>query len=290
MTEGAEGSEAAPPTSAAGTGSERPTTVQQFFEQLDVVAAPRELVALGGRLDVTTLVAAYRAGCFPWPASGPHAAALEGEALHLARTGEVPILPDSDVTAPLVPWLSPEPRPVLPPDAIGIPRSLRRQLRSCGWTTTADAAFEAVIAGCAGREGSWVTGALAQAYSALHCAGVAHSVEVWSDDVLVGGLYGVLVGRVFCGESMFHLVSGASKVAVVDLCHRLAAAGVVLLDTEEQSDHMAQLGQVPMARDEYVALVRRLRDDLVTLPTSRAPVHQLVNRQPQQRLPTAGRC
>jgi len=76
------------------------------------------------------------------------------------------------------------------PDAVHIPRSLRRQLRSCGWTTTADAAFEAVIAGCAGREGSWVTGAMAQAYSDLHRAGVAHSVEAWSGDVLVGGLYG----------------------------------------------------------------------------------------------------
>ncbi len=282
MTERTEGSEAAPPRSAAGAGPERPTTVEQFFEQLDVVDALRELVALGGRLDVTTLVAAYRAGCFPWLASGPHAAELEEEARHLARTGDVPVLPDSNVAAPLVPWLSPEPRPVLGPDAVHIPRSLRRQLRSCGWTTTADAAFEAVIAGCAGREGSWVTGAMAQAYSDLHRAGVAHSVEAWSGDVLVGGLYGVLVGRVFCGESMFHLVSGASKVAVVDLCHRLTAAGVVLIDTEERSDHMVQLGQGLMEREDYVALVRRLRDDRVTLPTSRAPVDRLVNRRAEQ--------
>ncbi len=250
--------------------------IEAFFDQLDVVSAPRELVALGGRLDVTTLLAAYRAGCFPWPPSGPHAAALEREARQLAESGEVPLVPDTDRSAALVPWLSPEPRPVLWPEAVHVPRSLRRLLGSCGWTTTADAAFDAVIAGCAGRAGSWVTTAMAQAYRDLHRAGVAHSVEVWSGDALVGGLYGVLVGRVFSGESMFHVVSGASKVAVVDLCDRLVRGGVALLDTEEQSDHLAQLGQVPMARKTFVESVHHLRDERAALPTSRLPVEGLV--------------
>lgn len=120
-------------------------TPEEFFAGLDVAAAPRELVALGGRLDVPTMIAAYRAGCFPWPATGPHKESLEESARQLASSGEVPVLPSTDPGAGLIPWLSPEPRPVLMADSVHIPRSLRRQLRSCGWETTAGAAFEAVL-------------------------------------------------------------------------------------------------------------------------------------------------
>ena len=253
-------------------------TAAAFFADLDVAGAPRDLVALGGRLDVETLVAAYRAGCFPWPATGPHVAAVDRDARRLARHGEVPVLPDTDYAAPLLPWISPHPRPVLLPDHVTVPRSLRRRLRHCGWETTVDRAFAAVLAGCADRPETWLTADMRAAYRALHRAGVAHSVEVWAGDDLVGGLYGVLTGRVFAGESMFHRSSDASKVAVVDLCRRLAEAGVVMIDTQDESDHMARLGQLLLHRDDYIELLHRFRDEPATLPADRRPVADLSSR------------
>jgi leucyl/phenylalanyl-tRNA--protein transferase len=243
-----------------------------FFERLDVADAPRELVALGGRLDGDTLLAAYRAGCFPWPATGPHEAPLDRDARELVRRGEVPLLPDTDLSAPFMPWMSPHPRPVLLPNRVVVPRSLRKRLRHCGWETTMDHAFDAVIAGCADRPQTWITAGMAAAYQALHRDGVAHSLEVWSGDELIGGLYGVLTGRIFAGESMFHRRPDASKVAVVDLCHRMVEAGVVLIDTQDESDHMARLGQVLLHRADYVDVVHQFRDEPVRLPGDRRPV------------------
>lgn len=248
-------------------------TAAEFFETLDVAGSPRALVALGGRLDVPTLVAAYRAGCFPWPATGAYKESLEESARQLAGSGEVPVLPGTDEGAVLVPWLSPDPRPVLMAETVHIARSLRRQMRSCGWETTVDVAFEAVLAACAERDSTWITDPVRPAYTDLHRAGTAHSVEVWAGDELVGGLYGVLTGRVFSGESMFHRATGASKVAVVDLCDRLVSAGAVLIDTEEQSEHMEQLGQVSMSRDEYLERVHRLRDREPRWPSTAGRSH-----------------
>lgn len=246
-----------------------------FFERLDVAGSPRELVALGGNLEVDTLLAAYRAGCFPWPATGRHEASLDQTARLLVRRGEVPLLPGTEPGAPLMPWMSPHPRPVLIPDRVVVNRSLRNRLRHCGWETTIDAAFEDVIAACADRPETWISLEMRHAYGALHRAGVAHSLEVWSGDKLVGGLYGVLTGRIFAGESMFHRASGASKVAVVDLCHRLVEAGVVLIDTQDESDHMARLGQVLVHRTDYVDVVHQFRDESVPLPRDRRPVARL---------------
>ena len=237
-----------------------------FFEGLDVVRAPRELVALGGTLEPWTLQAAYRAGCFPWPASGADERALERQVRRLARQGRVPVLPGGDG---LVPWCSPHPRAVLLTDALHVPRTLRQTLRRCGWTTTLDAAFDRVLAACAGRDETWINGRMREAYQQLHDVGLAHSVEVWDGDRLVGGLYGVLTGRVFSGESMFHRETGASKVALVDLCRRLQEAGVLVLDTQQESEHLAALGQVLVSREEYVGAVRALRDAEVVLPTGR---------------------
>ena len=118
------------------------------------------------------------------------------------------------------------------------------------------------------------------AYRALHRAGVAHSLEVWDGDRLVGGLYGVLIGRVFGGESMFHRSPDASKAAVVDLCRRLVEAGVVMIDTQDESDHMARLGQLLVHRDDYIELLHRFRDEPVALPTDRRPTARLVRSQP----------
>jgi leucyl/phenylalanyl-tRNA---protein transferase len=251
-------------------------TAAAFFAGLDVAGAPRDLVALGGRLDVETLFAAYRAGCFPWPATGPYEAPLDRDARRLARHGEVPVLPGTDYGAPLMPWISPHPRPVLFPEHVAVPRSLRRRLRHCGWETTIDHAFDAVIAGCADRDETWITPGIQAAYRALHRAGAAHSLEVWAGDDLVGGLYGVQTGRVFAGESMFYRSADASKVAVVDLCQRLAEAGVVMIDTQDESDHMARLGQLLLHRDDYIELLRRFRDEPAALPTDRRPAARLI--------------
>lgn len=247
-----------------------------FFAGLDVAGAPRELVAVGGRLDVDTVLAAYRSGCFPWPATGAHEASLDRDARRLAHRGLVPVVPGTDPGTPLIPWVSPHPRPVLLPDRVLIPRSLRTRMRSAGWETTMDQAFDAVIAACADRPETWITPQMQAAYRALHRAGVAHSLEVWSGDDLVGGLYGVRTGRVFNGESMFHRVADAAKAGVVDLCRRLREAGVVIIDTQDESDHMARLGQILADRADYIDIVHRFRDEDVDLPGDRRPVDRLL--------------
>ena len=231
-----------------------------LFDDLDVAAAPRELVAVGGVLDPATLRAAYRNGVFPWPPSPEHAAAHERQVRKLVRRGAVPVLPGTP-PGPLVPWMSPHPRAVLLTQRLSVPKSVRQLMRRCGWETTVDVAFEEVLERCSDRsEGTWITAAMKAAYTALHREGGAHSLEVWAGDRLVGGLYGVLSGRVFSGESMFFLESGASKVAVVDLCRRLVEADVPILDTQQESEHLLAMGQVLAHRAEYVGTVRALRD------------------------------
>ena len=248
-----------------------------FFERLEVASAPMELVALGGRLEPATVFAAYRAGCFPWPATGPYAGPLDRDARRLARTGKVPLVPGTEPgDGPLLPWSSPHPRPVLIPQRVTVPRSLRKTMRSCGWEATMDADFDAVIAACADRDETWITAGMDAAYRVLHRSGVAHSLEVWSGAELVGGLYGVRTGRVFAGESMFHRVPYASKAAVVDLCERLTEAGIVVIDTQDESDHMRRLGQILVRRADYVDVVHRFRDEPVQLRTGRLPVARLL--------------
>lgn len=248
--------------------------VRDVFAALDVEGAPRELVALGGTLDPPTLLSAYRAGCFPWPSSGPHAKALERSARSLARRGEVPVLPGADG---LVPWCSPQPRAVLLARGVLVSRSLRTRLRRCGWTATVDAAFSDVVAGCADRDETWINARMREAYTQLHDAGAAHSVEVWAGDRLVGGLYGVLVGQVFCGESMFHRETGASKVALVELCDRLLDADVQVVDVQQETEHLASLGQVLVDRADYLRMLARFRDLPAVLATDRRAVSRLAS-------------
>jgi len=252
-----------------------------FFGALDVAGAPRELVALGGTLEPATLVAAYRAGCFPWPPSGPHAGALVRSARRLARSGRIPVLEGADAA---VPWCSPEPRAVLLPAMLRVSRSLRTRMRTCGWHTTLDTAFEQVVAGCAARDETWITPRMRAAYVALAGLGLAHSVEVWHGDRLVGGLYGVQTGGVFSGESMFHRESDASKVALVDLVARMREGGLALLDTQQQTEHMTSLGQVVVRRRDYVEAVHALRDAPARLPERRQDVG-LLGRAPEQHEP-----
>lgn len=249
---------------------------ESLFAALDVAGAPRDVIALGGTLEPAMLVAAYRAGCFPWPSGEAGERSLERQLRRLVRRGEVPLWPGPDG---LVPWCSPDPRAVLLADQVVVSRSLRRTLRRSGWSTTVDAAFDQVVAGCAapapGREDTWITGRMRAAYGALHRAGGAHSLEVWEGEELVGGLYGVLTGQVFSGESMFHRRPDASKVALVDLCARLVEAGVVLLDTQQATEHLLSMGQVLVHREEYLHVLGRLRDRPATIATDRRPVDRL---------------
>lgn len=245
-----------------------------FFDALDVEASPRELVALGGMLDPPTLRAAYRNGVFPWPPSAQDVASHDRTVRRLARRGAVPLL-EGTPEGPLVPWVSPQPRAVLLTQQLAVPKTVRQLLRRTGWETTLDQCFAQVVERCADRPDTWISQDMRQAYTALHAEGGAHSVEVWEGEELVGGLYGVLSGRVFSGESMFFTRSGASKVAVVDLCLRLVEADVPVLDTQQESAHLAAMGQVLVDRAEYVSVVRSLQQ-ATTLQPGRRPVESLL--------------
>lgn len=192
---------------------------------------PEDLVGLGADLAPGTLLAAYRTGLFPM-----HVGAGRRQ-----RLG----------------WWSPARRGVLPLDGLVVSRSLRRSVRR--YAVTVDTAFDRVVAGCADptRDGAWIDGSIARAYGDLHRLGWAHSVEAWDGARLVGGLYGVAVGGLFAGESMFSRATDASKVALVHLVDLLGgAAGATegrLLDVQWRTDHLATLGVVEVPRAEYRA-------------------------------------
>ena len=197
---------------------------------------PNGLLAAGGGLSVPRLVAAYAHGCFPWFS--------EGE----------PVL-----------WWSPDPRMVLFPRELHVPRSLARRLRRGDFTVTADAAFADVVAGCAEprdqQGGTWITAEMREAYERLHAAGYAHSVEAWQDGLLVGGVYGVAIGRAFFGESMFTRVPDASKVAFVRLVGALTAWEFGVIDCQMKTEHLARFGAREIPRAEFVGIVGRLTGD-----------------------------
>jgi len=189
------------------------------------------LVAHGGDLAPSTLIAAYRQGIFPWPYD------------------EASLL-----------WWSPDPRAVLPLDALHVSRSLARTLRSGRLRVTLNAAFPAVIDGCAARQETWITPAVRAAYVRLHALGWTHSVEVWgADGALAGGLYGVAIGGLFAAESMFHRVRDASKVALVALVQHARRVGITLLDVQVPSPHLASLGVRAISRREYLTLLTAAR-------------------------------
>lgn len=209
------------------------------------------VVGVGADLAPATLVDAYRRGIFPWPHPG------------------IPL-----------PWFSPDPRGVLRPHQVHVSRSLRRTLRRSGWHTTVDRAFGAVVANCADRrdEGTWITPAMQRAYRRLHELGWAHSIEVWDDHALVGGLYGVQIGATFTGESMFHAEDDASKVALVDLADRFVEAGGRLVDVQLTTPHLRSMGAVDLPRDRFLRLLGSGAQEPVQLRLSRAPVARLADR------------
>src|SRR5260370_36773715 len=188
------------------------------------------LVAIGGDLRPERLLQAYRCGVFPWYG--------EGE----------PVC-----------WWSPDPRAIFELDGLHIARRLARTLRSCRFQVSINRDFAAVIRGCAGGhdEGTWITGDMIRAYETLHRLGYAHSVEVWQDAKLAGGLYGVAIGGFFAGESMFTGRPDASKVALVHLVERLRHRGFQLFDIQMLTEHTARLGAIEIPRTQYLELLRK---------------------------------
>jgi leucyl/phenylalanyl-tRNA--protein transferase len=152
-------------------------------------------------------------------------------------------------------WVEPRERAIIPLQGFHLSRSLRKTLRSGRFTVTLDRNFAAIIRACANREETWINGDLERAMLSLHASGHAHSVEVWEDDVLVGGLYGVKLGRAFFGESMFSLRTDASKVGLAWLVARLRTGNFTLLDCQFMTGHLASLGAVSVPRKTYVALL-----------------------------------
>jgi leucyl/phenylalanyl-tRNA--protein transferase len=190
------------------------------------------LVGVGADLEPGTLLAAYRSGLFPMP-----------------------------FRKKLIGWWSPDPRGVLPLDGLIVSRSLRSSCRR--FEIRVDTCFTDVMRRCGDpkRPHGWINAAFIDAYTRLHEMGWAHSIETWRDGELVGGLYGIRIGRLFAGESMFHSVTDASKVAVVATVERLREAGVELFDVQWRTDHLASLGVIDIPRVEYL---RRLADATAT--------------------------
>jgi leucyl/phenylalanyl-tRNA--protein transferase len=169
------------------------------------------------------------------------------------RLGVFPMAMEDDS----IEWFSPDPRAILPLEDFHVPHVLRRLLRRRVFTTTIDKAFSEVIAACAEREDTWINSEIIESYTRLHELGNAHSVEAWKEGRLAGGLYGVAVGGAFFGESMFHSVTDASKIALVALVEHLRARKFVLLDTQWLTPHLQQFGGIEISRNHYLRLLRR---------------------------------
>lgn len=192
------------------------------------------LLAIGGDLFPERLLLAYRNGIFPW------------------FNEDSPIL-----------WWSPDPRMVLFPQNIKISKSMRKVLRDAQFRITKNTCFEAVMTQCsqikrAGQKGTWITENMKEAYMELHKKGHAISYEVWENNLLVGGLYGIDLGHVFCGESMFSTVSNASKFAFIHLAQELKAKKYTLIDCQMYTEHLASLGAKEISRKEFIKYLKRV--------------------------------
>lgn len=192
-------------------------------------AEPDGLLAVGGGLEPARVLMAYARGIFPW--SGPD--------------------------EPLA-WFCPAPRLVIAlPGGLHVPRSLAKTRRRQAWRVTLDTAFAAVMAACAeprpDQQGTWITPGLIEAFTQLHAVGVAHSVEVWDGEALIGGLYGLAIGGVFCGESMFARAGDASKLGFVALVRQLERWGFALVDCQVATEHLRRFGGAEVELDEFLA-------------------------------------
>ncbi|MBB2496312.1 leucyl/phenylalanyl-tRNA--protein transferase [Aquipseudomonas ullengensis] len=206
------------------------------FPSLDkALREPNGLLAAGGDLSAARLVAAYRHGCFPWYSEGQ------------------PLL-----------WWSPDPRTVLPPQELHVSRSLAKLIRRGHFEVSFDRDFAGVIQGCAGprdyADGTWITEPMQSAYLQLHEQGIAHSVEVWQNEQLVGGLYGLAMGQLFFGESMFSRTDNASKVGFATLVGKLCEWGFVLIDCQMPTQHLHSFGARPITRTAFADYLQRHLD------------------------------
>ncbi|MDR0234578.1 MAG: leucyl/phenylalanyl-tRNA--protein transferase [Zoogloeaceae bacterium] len=226
---------------ATDSSEARDSDHTEFWRQGSAFLPPRrvlpeeDLFAIGGDLSVPRLLAAYRQGVFPW----------------------------YDETSPMPLWWNPDPRMVLFPEEFRLSRSLAKTLRRGAYEVRVDSAFPEVIAACAaisrdGQRGTWITPDMTAAYTALHHAGYAHSVETWIAGELAGGLYGVAIGRMFYGESMFASCRDASKIALAHLVAYLRNEGFGLIDCQMSTAHLASLGGREIGRGEFLALLARL--------------------------------
>lgn len=210
------------------------------------------LVAIGGDLDAQTLIQAYSNGVFPW------------------YSDQQPVL-----------WWSPDPRAILFPENLNISRSLRKSLKNQHWKITVNEAFPAVIKSCSNtderKNNTWITAEMIIAYNDLHDRGFAHSVEVWLDGKLVGGLYGIALGQVFFGESMFSSISNSSKIAFVYLVRSLAKMGFKMIDCQVESAHLNSLGAHTIPKQAFLSYLKeyipnepkpRIVFELATLDTT----------------------
>ena len=206
------------------------------------LSEPNGLLAFGGDLRPQRLLNAYAHGIFPW------------------YSRDEPIL-----------WWSPDPRMVVAPAELHLSRRFRRGLRGCAWQVSINSDFAGVIRHCAalprpGQGGTWITAEMIAAYQRLHELGWAHSVEVREDGLLIGGIYGIGIGRAFFGESMFSRRSGGSKLAIAALCRALQACDVELLDGQVESEHLATLGFAPIPRQTFLARLAELCQPVRPLP------------------------
>jgi leucyl/phenylalanyl-tRNA--protein transferase len=172
------------------------------------------------------------------------------------RLGVFPMAMENDS----IEWFSPDPRAILPLENFHVPHALRRLVRKSIFETTIDRAFSKVIEACAKREDTWINREIIESYIRLHESGHAHSVEAWMEGRLAGGLYGVAVGGAFFGESMFHRVTDASKLALVVLVEHLRAQKFALLDTQWLTPHLRQFGAIEISRNDYLSLLHRAVD------------------------------
>lgn len=219
-------------------------TADEPFPDVSTALTDKEgapgLLAAGADLSPSRLLMAYQHGIFPWFSDGQ------------------PIL-----------WWSTEPRMVLFTDRFRISASLRKTLKKVesnrqsgnGWQVTFDRAFESVMRACAqprkDEAGTWISDEIIAGYTSLHKTGYAHSIEIWSNNKLIGGAYGVCIGHMFYGESMFSRVSDASKVALAYLVAFLKSQGVSMIDCQQQTGHLASLGAIPIPRAEFISLLQR---------------------------------
>lgn len=214
-----------------------------FPDPENALKAPNGLLAVGGNLKQSTLLDAYRQGVFPW------------------YEDEQPLL-----------WWSPDPRAVIFPENIRVSRSLKKAMNRQPWEIRLDTHFLSVVEHCSGprrnnETETWITDEMIEAYLALHVAGIAHSVEVWLENVLVGGLYGVFVGSVFCGESMFSLQTNASKVALVQLALLIKQqTDGGFIDCQISNEHLTSMGATTLSRQDFLLRLTKLRDQRSNWP------------------------